>query len=168
MRGTVFPRTELMRLDGAMPSYSYRRPRPWWPLLAFPLPCNCLMRCPFLAGRPPGCLAAGTLSIAASSLAGQTRWMMTQSCTAAFETRCSAIRTAGDGVPTALFIKESSMRRLELPYSGKRANESLSETKSSTLAPFATGTAPYSAVWPWLEKLKRQCRIAAVREKNCS
>jgi hypothetical protein len=125
-------------------------------LLVFPLPKALSVP---VEKDAPGCLAAATLSSVVPSLAGQTGWMIARSCTAAFETLCSA-RLATDyleyGVSIALFIKESSMQRLELPQLGKRADESLSETNSQTLAPFGTGTAPYSTVWSWLEQLNRQ------------
>lgn len=89
----------------------------------------------------PGCLAAAAFSSAVPSLAGQTGWMIARSCTAAFETLSSTRLATGHAVSIALFIKESSMQRLELPQLGKRADESLSETNSQTLAPFAAGTA---------------------------
>lgn len=94
--GTVSPRTELMQLDGAVLLLQASHASLWPLLVFFPLPKA--LSVPVEKGAP-GCLAAGTESVAVPSLAGQTCWMITQSCTAAFETLCSA---TGDGVPKVL------------------------------------------------------------------
>jgi hypothetical protein len=72
--GTVSFRTELMRLDGAVPSLT--GVPCFLPLLdIFFLPVRCPQSVPGWAAvetRPPSFLAAGTLSNALPSLAGQT------------------------------------------------------------------------------------------------